>query len=910
MKKLSRYAKNLWGKKATQDKTELWLPLIAHMIDTKNVINWLYNHWLNQGQRNLFLQNMSDIDVQKLVRFLGYIHDIGKATPAFQTKESYNHDRDLDYDLLEHLLRNGFTNLDQLHLANARRTPHALAGEAILEREGLNTSVGAIIGGHHGKPQNDDSLRNVLEIYTSNFYQTDTPPNSKNHWLNVQKELINYGLNICGYDDIQSIPKVKQPQAVLLEGLVIMADWLASSEYLNDNFDKPMFTLIPLQEDFDNLDMKQRFRNALMTWYQNDVWQPDPVSDVAKEYQDRFNFTPRVVQKTMSEAIGNISDPGIVIVEAPMGIGKTEIALTAVEQIAGLTGRNGLFFGLPTQATTNAMFSRVDNWLTNIATSENTNIGIKLMHGKAQFNDEYRELPKAENVDTSGSVVINSWFSGKKTILEKFTIGTIDQLLLMGLKQKHLFLRHLGLSGKIVVIDEVHAYDIYMDSYLLKAIEWLGAYHVPVIALSATLSARLRKNLVRAYVRGKYSDPNKYQAEVGWQDNNSYPLLTFLDGQRLNQVDKFDNEGNNKTVVKVKRLQCDDEELINHIQDNIKDGGIAGVIVNTIKRAQDLAQLIPTDIPVLILHSAFLATDRSKLEQKLQSLIGKKAKRPDKLIVIGTQVLEQSLDIDFDVLYTDIAPMDLILQRIGRLHRHQIKRPLKLACPQVFIMGINSWGDYGDANEAIYDKYLLMKTDYFLPDQITLPIDISCLVQKVYSKENDSEIGGISQVKQNYLDKRKKLRKRASVFQIKPPFINFNIHGWLDNNQPGVSKNEERAQAAVRDTKETIEILLLKKTETGVCLLNGKSIEEDQVSSKEIARQIIRLPHAVTFNIDESIDKLETITSEKYPEWQNDIWLKSALALTLDENNNVEFNGWQLHYSKKIGLTYTKEAQN
>ena len=105
-----------------------------------------------------------------------------------------------------------------------------------------------------------------------------------------------------------------------------------------------------------------------------------------------------------------------------------------------------------------------------------------------------------------------------------------------------------------------------MDSYLLKAIEWLGAYHVPVIALSATLSARLRKNLVRAYVRGKYSDPNKYQAEVGWQDNNSYPLLTFLDGQRLNQVDKFDNEGDNKTVVKVKSLQCDDEELINHIK--------------------------------------------------------------------------------------------------------------------------------------------------------------------------------------------------------------------------------------------------------------------------------------------------------------------------------------------------------
>ena len=184
--------------------------------------------------------------------------------------------------------------------------------------------------------------------------------------------------------------------------------------------------------------------------------------------------------------------------------------------------------------------------------------------------------------------------------------------------------------------------------------------------------------------------------------------------------------------------------------------------------------------------------------------------------------------------------MDLILQRIGRLHRHQIKRPLKLACPQVFIMGINSWGDYGDANEAIYDKYLLMKTDYFLPDQITLPIDISCLVQKVYSKENDSEIGGISQVKQNYLDKRKKLRKRASVFQIKPPLINFNIHGWLDNNQPGVSKNEERAQAAVRDTKETIEILLLKK----VAYLKGSQISCCQKKEESVLNKTILLKYS------------------------------------------------------------------
>lgn len=907
MIKLSHLAKSLWGKKTVENEEELWLPLVAHMIDTKNTINWLYNHWLNEGQRNLLCQYMTEEEIQRLVKFLGYIHDIGKATPVFQIKESYNHNRDLDYDLVEHLIRNGFLKLDELYLANPQRTPHALAGEAILEREGVNSSVGAIIGGHHGKPQNNDSLRDIIETYTSNFYQVDRLSDTENCWQKVQKELLTFGLKICGYENVQSIPEVKQPQAVLLEGLVIMADWLASSEYLEDDVNKPMFTLISLNKSFDDLDMNQRFKNAIMTWYQNDNWIPAPITDVKAQYRKRFNFNPRVVQEKMSNTIGKIADPGIAIIEAPMGIGKTEIALTAVEQIAGITGRNGLFFGLPTQATSNAMFLRIDDWLTEIAASSHQNIGIKLMHGKAQFNDKYRELPHAEDVETQGSVVINSWFSGKKSILEEFTIGTIDQLLLMGLKQKHLFLRHLGLSGKIVIIDEVHAYDVYMDSYLLKALEWLGAYHVPVITLSATLPEELRTNLILAYVRGKYRSARNYESKLDWKDNNSYPLLTFLDGQEVKQIDNFSTESNNKTNVQVRRLHGDDQELIDKIENSLRNGGIAGVIVNTIKRAQKLAKMISTETPILLLHSAFLATDRAKLEQKLQEMIGKNAKRPKKLIVIGTQVLEQSLDIDFDVLYTDIAPIDLILQRIGRLHRHKIVRPRNLIKPQVFIIGINSWGDYGDANESIYDKYLLMKTDYFLPKEITLPTDISSLVQKVYSKNNDSEINGLDIEREKFIDKKKRLKSKARTFQVDPPFVNHNLHGWLDNNQPGVSKSEERAQAAVRDTQETIEILLLKKTKDGVALIDGRNIEDNQISSQEIARQIIRLPHAVTFNVDDAINKLETITSKKYPFWQNDVWLKGALALTLDLNNDVRFNGWKLHYSSKFGLTYTKE---
>lgn len=137
---LSNKTLSLWGKKNVNDDNEkMWLPLIAHLIDTKNVINWLYNHWINDGQRHILQRNFEDEDiVQNLVKFLGYIHDIGKATPAFQIKQSYIHNEDLDQNLVEKLLRNGFDGLDnsKIKKINTSKTPHALAGEVILETTG------------------------------------------------------------------------------------------------------------------------------------------------------------------------------------------------------------------------------------------------------------------------------------------------------------------------------------------------------------------------------------------------------------------------------------------------------------------------------------------------------------------------------------------------------------------------------------------------------------------------------------------------------------------------------------------------------------------------------------------------------------------------------------------------------
>jgi CRISPR-associated endonuclease/helicase Cas3 len=914
MTNIKRMAYSLWAKKNVQDGQPMWLPLIVHLMDTKNVIGWLYNHWIDDGQREVMRENFdSEEELLKFVRFLGAVHDIGKATPAFQTKKSYIRDDELDDYLVRRLVESGLDGLDSVELGNRRESPHNLAGEALLYNWRVSEEICAIIGGHHGKPFNFWDVRNQIEDYTSNYFQDDNDRNLREKWSDIQKFILDEALNASGYDSLSNLPdKIGQPQAVLFEGLLIMADWLSSSEYIGDNL---MFPLINIEDSAVDVDLDSRYHSAIMNWNRDDMVQFMHVSNVESNYEKRWGFKPRNVQHIMSDAIGRLIDPGIIVIEAPMGIGKTEIALTAAEQLGYSSGRDGLYIGLPTQATTNAMFDRVNEWLENIAEEENEHVSIKLMHGKSMFNQTYSNLPHAENIvdedDDSGTVTVNSWFSGKKSILTKFTVGTIDNLLLMGLKQKHLFLRHFGFSGKVVVIDEAHAYDAYMNSYLYKAIEWLGAYHVPVVVLSATLPKDKRIKLFGSYLRGKFGKwKDKAIFPDNWESEEAYPLLSYLDGTHVGQVTDFGNaDAVQKKSVHIHRLDVSDEEIIENVLEMTRDGGIAGIIVNTVKRAQKLAELVPGDVKLMVLHSAFLAPDRAKKEKKLQDTIGKHGNRPQRMIVIGTQVLEQSLDIDFDVLYTDIAPMDLILQRIGRLHRHDIRRPEKLAEPQTYVMGMSEFGDYGDANEGIYGRYLLMKTDYYLKDRINIPEDISPLVQKIYREDDDFCNEGLEKARREFQGKKEKAKRNASAFQIASPVYpgrKGSIHGWLNRDKADVSNSEQRASAAVRDIDETIEVVLLKRNGDDYEILDGGKLSD--TDSKRIAEQLIRIPSAVIseYNIDKAIRKLEKKTRILFPEWEDDVWLKGSLAMVLDDNLKADFNGWHLGYSDKCGLSYER----
>lgn len=914
--------KFLWAKKNRVDNQPMWLPLLVHLEDTANVCGLLYNNWLSQGVKDLLMDSVvSDVDdkdelLLNLCRFLGFVHDLGKATAIFQVKKSFNGDFELDNLILEKLINAGFKDLDKFALAKRENIGHNISGQYLLTKFGVNFCVTNIIGSHHGKPISKNES-DICDSFTSSLFQEDNINSERAiYWQNLQKNIFNKALFECGFSDPKDLPLISQPGQVILSGLLIMADWISSNE--------TYFPLIPLDQYEGNPD---RLNIGFTKWRDDrtDFWDPNTYFDGI--YKERFKFIeePRDTQRKISETISEIDEPGIVILEAPMGMGKTETALIAVENLAEKTNRTGMFFALPTQATSNGIFTRIKDWLDFMGGEKS----LSLIHGKAQLNDEFSSLPKSRNIHGGDAVGVNEWFAGRKvSILDDFTVGTVDQILLAALKQKHLMLRHLGLSNKVVVIDEVHAYDAYMSVFLYRALRWLGAYKVPVVILSATLPISKRNSLLEAYMIGAGLGFGRLPKPEGFETNEAYPLLTYNDGANIKQFADFETDDGIDYQI-IKKFKDESEDLVGLIKENTPKGGIVGVMVNTVRKAQDFArQCIESfgEDRVEILHSSFIATDRYKKEKNLIETIGKNGTRPDFKIVIGTQVIEQSLDIDFDILITDLAPMDLILQRMGRLHRHEeTKRPENLKNPIVYVL--NSGGyDFDKGSSFVYSDYILFRTEYYLPEKINLPNDISHLVQLVYGDGDLNLEGEVDEIYDDYKKKHDKQIKdkefKANVYRLDKPLKKVaegkNLSNWLKNSNKMAESSDVKANAQVRDSSDTIEVIALKTCEGGYEFFDKAGIldSSDNKTAMEIAKRTIKLPNAVYFDkengyiIDKIIEDLEKYYLENLSAWDNQAWLKNSLAIIFDSNNEFSLGDKVLLYDEKYGLIVKKEEKD
>ncbi|MEU2082368.1 type I-E CRISPR-associated protein Cse1/CasA [Streptomyces albus] len=950
---LSPASRAAWAKH--DRKTEGWLPLWRHMADSAAVAGQLWGCWIPASVRSLVAEVLPEggRDAVRLVTFLAGVHDIGKCTPAFacQVEPLAARMRDVGLEMPT------FREFGQ----ERRLAPHGLAGQLLLqgwmgERFGLggrtSGQFAVVAGGHHGVPPEHQQIHD-LQLRP---HLLRHPGPSEELWRAAQYELMDACAEATGAGE--RFPawvgvRLPQPAQVVLTAVVILADWVASAPEL---FPYDPASWQPAGPVGDQ-------RRLLAAWRGLGLpgpWTPQEPQEAPGElFGKRFpKLSGSGVRPVQAEAVHlarSMPGAGLLMIEAPMGEGKTEAALAAAEVLAARSGCGGVLVALPTRATGDAMFGRLLEWVEQLPHEEGEGASVALAHAKAALNDTWagllqsaRRAIAAVDVDEDGEVAGGSrsqlrryqpsglhahqWLRGrKKQLLASFAVGTVDQVLFAGLKSRHLALRHLAVAGKVVVIDEVHAYDAYMNRYLDRVLGWLAAYRVPVVLLSATLPAGRRRELAAAYAGGAAAEEVETAADA-------YPLLTAVARDRPVLTSRPKAASGRRTHVVVERLTDDVPALVERLGEELADGGCALVVRNTVERVLQAADALRQrfgDQTVTVAHSRFLAADRAAVDARLVKLFGPDGSdRPDRHVVVASQVVEQSLDVDFDLLVTDLAPVDLVLQRLGRLHRHPRQRPARLAQARCLVTGVD-WAQTppcpAKGSEAVYGgRHTLLRSLAVLEphlngEHLCLPDDISPLVQQAYGDECPIPAAWAQEAEDAQEQHRQLLeakQNKAQSFLLGPVGRPGRpVYGWLEAHA-GDADDTPAGRAQVRDSEETLEVLVIQRRSDGVLTtvpwLDGGRIggrgglelptdfPPSRRAAEAVAASALSLPGRFSkrWTIDRTIEELERFL---VPAWQvkECPWLAGELLLILDEECQTRLSGFLLSYSPVDGLRLT-----
>lgn len=682
---------SFWAKTNSEGK---WHPAICHMIDVGVMARELANGLPRQMVNKLSIEmGISHEHYSSVIGFFAALHDIGKISPGFQGK----------VDALCEVLRlNGFSfpqAVESMHGQVCMDTLPDILMETLGGSLDFACGVSCILASHHGVFPKEAGL-----------FSGDGA------WQEARVAAVKSLATVFGIDRLDGYRLPPNPVLLLIAGLVSVADWLGSQE---ESF--------PFQDGaVDDLHRYLEYRKNIAMDLVRHLKMDAPRFE-ARSFKEMFGFDkPNGCQSTALEVVSQLTHPMLVAVESSMGSGKTEAALASFAQIAENEGARGLYYALPTQATGNAMLSRVELFLKNLNVAGGAE--LHLLHSNADLNPDYEQL-RIEAFDGRGDVVASSWFTSRKRgLLSGFGVGTIDQALMGTLKVRHFFVRLFGLSGKVLILDEVHAYDAYMQQEIISLLGWIGQCGTSIILLSATLTTSLRERLFKAF-----------RPDATLPDGVLYPCVTAVD---MNTCDVMWRPISEKKSIPI-HIQTEvttrenrDARIIEILADKLSGGGSAACLMNTVKDAQRLYRRIKEAIPeatMVLFHSRFKKGRRLVIEKEILDIWGKngRGKRPFKGIVVATQVIEQSVDVDFDFMISDLAPADLLLQRAGRLHRHEQPhgRPPKLELRTLVVMmpdyreRIPEFGDSG----FVYKKDILMRTALWLSsagDQVSLEITL------------------------------------------------------------------------------------------------------------------------------------------------------------------------------------------
>jgi CRISPR-associated endonuclease/helicase Cas3 len=643
-----------------------------------------------------------------------------------------------------------------------------------------------------------------------------------------------------------------------------------------------------------------------------------------------------------------------------MGEGKTKAALAAAEFMAARYGADGVFLGMPTQATADPMFTQVRSWARAI--DDGLESQVALLHGKRMFNKEWRSLLEdvgewGQDADTCyssvgedefgmGSFFADSeedvqrrapaeWFLGRRRgLLSPFAVGTIDQLLYAATRTKHVMLRMAGLVGKVVILDEVHAADVYMSEFLLEGLRWLGQAGVPVLLLSATLPPDQRRRLVAAYLAGAQSteastvielpEPEGYPSVTAvWQEPSEPKVLVDSTAPwredlsvRVEVLDEMPAQRGREQVPA--SAGQSDTAVVDYLKERLVDGGCVLVIRNTVARAQSTFEALQQEfgVEVRLLHGRLHAGHRAERTQEVLRLLGpptEEVARPERLIVVATQLAEQSFDVDADLLITDIAPIDLLLQRIGRLHRHGgVKRPGPLFRPTIAVTGFHLQDDGPPqilrASEGIYGRYLLLRTAAEVAavdgGQWSIPGQVPELVERVYGPDPVVPVNWAGAEEEAWKDweTRQDKRRQAAAQYLLTRAGEHGSHTLAGLHYGGHSTlTDGQFEALVRDGKRSVEAILVRRTDQGIHAITHRRLGP----GGEVAAEVVDDVLSGTVRLPTSLTELAEQELRPLPGWRDHPWLRYGRALELDEHGNAILGDFHLRYDALLGLVVT-----
>lgn len=786
----------LWGKaRPGEGARSPAHPLLFHMLDVTSVAALLLDERMPRSTTERLLGAIEGPrdSARAWILFFVALHDLGKASPAFQQKWA---------PAIPALRALGFD------IAPPRDVDHATLGAALLVKEleargvthALAKPLARAVAAHHGGFPTD------VQTQERNFSSDEK--GRALVWSASRRSIVDRLATTLGVASSSPAPRLARERDwgffSALAGLTAVADWIGSIETVF-RYELPDVSL-----DEYARRSRERAREALAM-----VGFRAPAPQTSRTFFDLFGFAPRPLQTSTSKLLASVRAPFCCVVEAPMGEGKTEAALSIAAELGARGEHDGTYFALPTQATANQMFDRLAKFLETTRPGEIVN--LQLVHGEAGFSERVRRLLAAVYEDASGEggLRCERWFLGKKrTLLAPFGAGTIDQALLSVMQTKHAFVRQLGLAGKTVIFDEVHAYDTYTGTLLDRLVAWLGALGATVVILSATLPSSRRKSLLEAYAGRALGD------EV---EGARYPRISWASAE----VAGVESIAAERASIEVQLAWDEDDEdaCIERVREQIAEGGGLGIIRNSVRRAQatfrrlldlEARGALPQGTELLLLHARFPGEERIALEQRLMGKLGRDGARPARMIVVGTQVLEQSLDVDFDLLITDVAPVDLLLQRAGRLHRHGgRKRPRGAEKPLVRV--VIPKGDPAACDlrsiAGVYEPFFHLRRSLLLlrgRDRVTLPNEIEPLVEAVYDEATEPLSGKLAEECDAFESKRSKhegiakTRAWPSPMQRNDPFTA--MHDWLEEEDPSV---REALRAETRLGEDSIEVVCL-----------------------------------------------------------------------------------------------------